>query len=129
MAHWPRWLDDTTVDSSAMAIAYSAWYKRQEPQPSLLPMFIHQAGPEREYMLASVQDPGTYEVQCRVPACWRCRTGKGGFAFRWYSRDWYDEYVRWARPGAWTQVGPKVVGEPEPEPAGTMARQIPPYSQ
>ena len=68
MAHLPRWLDDATVDSSAMAIAYSAWYKRQEPQPSPLPMFIHQAGPERYYMLACWRRPVRPRLRWRAPA-------------------------------------------------------------
>ena len=112
MADWPRWILDSTVDSSAMLYAYTKWADAQPGHVEPLCVIEHRM-PETveiagfQIMPKKATTKGTFERPCTDLGCERCRTGRGGYQFRWYSAMWYDEYVRNARVGAWTLLGAK----------------------
>ena len=48
------------------------------------------------------------EKICEETGCERCRTGRGGYQFRWYSPLWYTDYLRGrTREDSWK------LGDPE----------------
>ena len=118
MANLPRWINDSTVDSSAMMCAYQRWVQQKGvtvgplhgvvgPLPVIehrSPQTVHLAGCRITPKL--IPTPGTYGVECQEDNCVRCLSGRGGYQFRWYCTEWHDDYVAWARAGAWTPTGP-----------------------
>ena len=103
MADWPRWIDDETVDSSAMFIAYIDWFRSEclsGREPELLPERRHL--PYQVWVDSSGVDLPW--IPCQTVACNRCRIGRGGYKFRWYSQKWQEVYMHHKRPGSW--VGP-----------------------
>ena len=108
MADWPRWIDDETVDSSAMCIAYIEWVRSERlsgREPELLPEVRH--FPQEAFTcLSGVNLPW---IPCKTLACNRCLGERGGYKFRWYSHKWQEMYMNYKRPGSW------VVEVPSPQ--------------
>ena len=57
------------------------------------PQFGRMAEPDLIYKMCPGGGPGGW--------CPRCRDGKGGFVFRWYSVLWNDRYCELAAPHCW----------------------------
>ena len=105
MADWPRWIDDETVDSSAMCIAYITWVRSERKsgrEPELLPEVKH--FPANSFPCATgVNLPW---IPCNTVLCSRCASGRGGYKFRWYSQKWHGVYMNYRRPGSWVMAVP-----------------------
>ena len=53
-------------------------------------------------------DGALIEVPCpRGRRCWRCRIGKAGYTFRWFSCLWLDDYKRFRKDGTWLPGDPE----------------------
>jgi len=112
MAHFPRWIDDETVDSTALYTAYlgvvtevfqnrmdrPAW---MSSQPSL-PCEIHQGRVPRS---AKQLNCVVVDVPCTTKNCQRCEKKLGGYKFRWYCADFENVYRQQAKAGAWMPDG------------------------
>ena len=112
MGDFPRWVDREDVDSQAMLSAYM-WYvggaqaelsaEPGEWMPSWwghLTLINHRVDPwPGAIVRPAVQ--GLAERDCDKRACSRCRSGRGGYQFRWYSPYWAGQYNKLRRPGAW----------------------------
>ena len=100
MADLPRWIDDETVDSSAMCVGYIDWVRGERSNgrgPELLPEILH-----TPYLLVdNASGVNLPWLPCAKVACGRCMAGKGGYQFRWYSHKWHEVYMTHRRPGAW----------------------------
>ena len=101
MADWPRWIDDETVDSSAMCIGYIQWVRSERSngrETQLLPEVKHL--PHGPFMndCSGVNLPW---IPCETVSCKRCMDGSGGYKFRWYSHNWQEMYMKHKRPGSW----------------------------
>ena len=115
MADWPRWIDDATVDSSAMAIAYIQWVRSERlsgREPELLPEVRHfpqVTAAETICQSSCLSGVDLPWIPCTTLACDRCLGERGGYKFRWYSHKWQEMYRNYKRPGSW------VVGVPSPQ--------------
>ena len=100
MGDWPRWIDDSTVDSQAMLSAYLSVYGTpQAPRSMTAPLTVF------EHLPALSPTPlGTTGKLCQSPDCRRCVEGRGGFVFRWFHHSWMTKYLQLKRPGAWDGV-------------------------
>ena len=97
MGDLPRWIDDPTVDSPSMLSAYL--FVRSSTQDAgrvIGPLTIVVHLPALAFTPS-----GTVSVLCADADCQRCRSGRGGYAFRWYHHSWHETYLEGARPGAW----------------------------
>jgi hypothetical protein len=98
MAMPPIWIESNKVDSRAMLSAYLYRVQPSDIHYGYLKMVSHKmidCGGTR------LTPPAVREEECSAPECQRCREGRGGYQFRWYSPLWEEVYVRLARPGAW----------------------------
>ena len=109
MAHFPRWIEHSSVDSAAMCVAYIRWIRKQHKKgedPVLLPEIRHfpyDMGLGVELPCFSGTDlPWT---PCATANCERCKVGKGGYKFRWYSKMWEKDYMKLRREGSWAPGG------------------------
>ena len=110
MAHFPRWIDDSTVDSAAMLGAF-LHYKGStsgEEREALNQLWTveHQSCPVihiggQAVMPREVNPPDLLQRQCTRANCVRCESKRGGYEFRWYDARWYPCYLGTMREGAW----------------------------
>ena len=103
MAHLPRRIEDSRVDSQAMLSAL-LWFQHQNPQQyeaeSLDKLFMI----EHEFYLSELNNARLYKrpwKPCMVSGCERCTKGEGGYQFRWYDARWSARYLELARTGSW----------------------------
>ena len=104
MAHWPRWIDDSFLDSSAMLSAFLGWTHAQASKAELADTVPHLFTIEHKPYLAHptlVNGVAMPQRQCRNPACRRCLIGQGGYQFRWADRRWIPLYQEMRRPGSY----------------------------
>ena len=112
MAHLPRWIEDTTVDSSAMCIGYMHWVRKERKKgrdPILLPEIRHYPYIfVIEGVTVNASDVDLPWSKCTTVNCERCRLGKNGYKFRWYSKKWEKTYMQHKREGTgtWAPGGP-----------------------
>ena len=110
MAHFPRWIEDPTVDSIAMCVGYMEWVRKERKKgrdPILLPE-------KRHYPYIFVIEGVTKNAsgidlpwsKCTTINCERCRLGRNGYTFRWYSKKWEKTYMQHKREGTWAPGGP-----------------------
>ena len=124
MASWPRWVNDDTVDSTAMLEAY-LYTRRQlsEEEQELLWLASENHLDGWMGVVSNVTPPGIVEEACRegpVGGCARCTARRGGYKFRWYDQRWYARYVQHRRDGAWV-MGPAAPQTARPPPSKTVA--------
>ncbi len=110
MAHFPRWIDDSTVDSAAMHSAF-LHYKGStsgEEREALNQLWTveHQRSAVIHIgclavMPTEVNPPDLLQRPCTEANCLRCESNRGGFQFRWYDARWYPGYLGAKRDGAW----------------------------
>ena len=108
MAHYPRWIEEDTVDTVAMYMAYLAYRQHCSPREQAaldaLTIVQHKASVAKELfpIVNDLTQIGPLRhTQCTLEKCPRCMGGRGGYQFRWYDSRWYAEYVRTKRPYAW----------------------------
>ena len=111
MADMPRW-EHHTVYSPAMFMAFKSYHEglqaqgRLEEYEQLQQLYIvrHRYKDDDGVRAASYSTGhGQAERPCREKECGRCRSGRGGWAFRWHSPLWYDIYARMPEMrGSWT---------------------------
>jgi hypothetical protein len=104
MADWPRWIDDETVDSSAMCIGYIQWVRSERlngRETELLPEVKHL--PHQAFVdnCSGVNLPW---IPCGTVSCDRCTREAGGYKFRWYSHQWQERYMQLKRSGSWVPL-------------------------
>ena len=101
----PRWIDDPTVDSQAMMQATLDFRHRHPAQWDMMQLEKQLTCIEHCHRITGETriDPiGLKYIGCQGnDACARCREGRAGYTFRWYSLCWHDAYVAQARKGAW----------------------------
>ena len=103
----PRWVLSERVDSVAMLQAFQEW-RATDPDLSLelqlvegLPVVNHCPGvPSPDWELIDIPCP-------RGTICKRCREGRAGYTFRWFSVLWLDRYLYWRRDGTWLPGDPE----------------------
>ena len=103
----PRWVLSERVDSVAMLQAFQEW-RATDPELSLelqlsegLPVVNH--SPE-----VPAPDWELIDIPCPRPLfCQRCREGRAGYTFRWFSVLWLDRYLYWRRDGTWLPGDPE----------------------
>ena len=105
----PRWVLSERVDSVAMLSAFDEW---RSANPDMaeelglvagLPTIMH--GNQEDI---PGPDAALIEVPCpRGARCWRCRIGKAGYTFRWFSCLWLDSYMDKQRQGSWLPGDPE----------------------
>ena len=107
----PRWIDDPRVDSRAMLSAFLEYRGRCTGEASAqlgdLYMIVHRLEPEIVLggQVIRPQEIRSQDIPtrpCADQVCERCRTGRGGYQFKWYHVRWGDVYCRLCRLGAWT---------------------------
>ena len=105
MADWPRWIENNTVDSSAMCIGYMEWVRIERSQgrePVLLPEIRHAPyGILMDFVVDNTSGVDLPWRLCMTEGCERCTTRRGGYKFRWYSHLWQDTYMKFKRPDSW----------------------------
>ena len=117
MADFPRWVDRSDVDSSAMLSAFITYHTevsamlQEKNGLSYQPVWeghlwsiYHRQPPGYEGVMAPMplRIP---QLPCQDPACNRCGV-RGGYQFRWYSPYWAKYYNSMRRPGAWEAPDP-----------------------
>ena len=105
MAHFPRWIDDSSVDSQAMFSAV-LWFQYSYPDQyelhGLQELFMVEHKPYMDMVELNGERPLKHPWKaCTQLHCKRCRDGQGGYQFRWYDTRWYAKYVELARKGSW----------------------------
>ena len=104
MAHLPRWIDDSSLDSSAMLSAFLGW-TRHASEAELADTVPHLFMIEHAPCLAeptSINGVAMPRRMCQDPACRRCRSGQGGYQFRWADMRWIPLYQDMRRPGSYS---------------------------
>ena len=109
MAHFPRWIENSSADSTAMSIGYMEWVRKERKNgrdPILLPEIRHYP---YNALLDLITEPASGVdlpwLPCSTANCERCENKRGGFKFRWYSRQWNKIYMQCKRPGSWVPEG------------------------
>ena len=103
MAHLPRWIDDSSVDSSAMLSAL-LWFQYQYPEQYKFDRLDELFMIEHKFYLAELNNGRSMKrpwKACMKHGCKRCAKGEGGYQFRWYDARWYAKYVELAKEGSW----------------------------
>ena len=104
MAHFPRWVDEPTVDSGAMLCAYLQWsrgatfHELEDTVPFLWTV-------EHSPFLASPTSINGVRIPtkaCNTVGCARCANKGGGFQFKWADRRWMPFYERIRREGSFS---------------------------
>ena len=110
MAHWPRWIDDDTVDSAVMLGAYVRYIAERDRVGDPVPACFGHLWTVEHRKVLSIWDVVATPVeppvallhrQCNGVGCLRCQEGRGGFQFRWYCAAWAKYYNQQRRAGAW----------------------------
>ena len=106
---FPRWIDHPRVDSQAMLSAFLDYRGRctgeARAQLDHLYMIVHS---HESTFLVGGQVIRPQEMRplptrpCAAQGCERCRTGRGGYQFKWYHPRWRSVYVRLRRDDTWT---------------------------
>ena len=103
----PRWIENTRFDSAAGYIAYELWFKKKLERHTLeevldlygigtcLPCIVHRPVEETPYF------PYTAMKTCRGVDCSRCKQGRSGYTFRWFSPHWMKDYAENKRKDSW----------------------------
>ena len=110
MAHFPRWVDSSQLDSAAALSAYKWWLGTATPEEveQTLPYLYvidHRCPPFIKLYGIPVVVPAFDGRElptrdCTDPQCLRCFTGRSGYMFRWIDRRWLDMYESIRRPGS-----------------------------
>ena len=98
MAHYPRWVKSSRVDSSAMFGAYLDFLGKcvnAVERENLAHLYIINHKP---YFFTAGGNP---QRTCTTAGCQRCDRSQGGYMFRWYDVRWESAYCREAKDGAW----------------------------
>ena len=109
MAHFPRWIEHSTVDSAAMCIGYVEWVRKEHKKgrdPVLLPEIRHY--PYDLLIGVEVKSASGIDLPwlpCATVNCERCQMGRSGYKFRWYSKMWEKAYMKLRREGSWAPGG------------------------
>eukprot|EP00438_Fugacium_kawagutii_P022093 Skav219837 [mRNA] locus=scaffold859:193541:193897:+ [translate_table: standard] len=116
MADLPRWIHNSKVDSMAMLSAYIQWVGRElrRCNPEAYPEGTRVIVGEEHHTLPTVMHwwdgmPSlkVNEKICTDSLCERCRVGRGGYQFRWYSANWYKDYLKMKREDSWKRGDPE----------------------
>ena len=102
MAHYPRWIGDTTLDSQAMLAAFLEWAGAapvEEMTIAVRHLWIVEHYP-RDTAPVTIRGIQMQTRPCQASPCTRCSTGKGGYQFRWADRRWLATYEEMRRPGS-----------------------------
>ena len=118
MADFPRWVDRSDVDSSAMLSAFITYHTEvsamleQKNGLSYQPVWeghlwsiIHRPAPALEGVSTPLLPLRIPQLPCRDPACQRCGV-RGGYQFRWFSPYWAHYYNSMRKPGSWEAPDP-----------------------
>ena len=104
MAHWPRWVDEPTIDSTAMLSAYMKWAaSATESELGATIPYLYTV--EHLPVIAEAGYIGGIRMPakvCDTPDCARCLTGASGYKFRWVDRRWLATYQELKRPGSFS---------------------------
>ena len=103
MAHLPRWIDDSRVDSQAMLLAV-LWFQNQHPDQYKFERLDELFMIDHKSYVIDLKNGRSYKRPwraCMEHGCERCAKGEGGYQFRWYDARWYGRYVELARKGSW----------------------------
>ena len=103
----PRWVLSERVDSVAMLQAFQKW-RSSNPDMAKelglvdgLPTIHHCPG-------VPFPDVRVIEIPCpRGVSCKRCREGRTGYTFRWFSCLWLGSYKSWRQDGTWLPGDPE----------------------
>ena len=97
----PRWINSARVDSELMLSAF-LWYRSQCSETEKVELECLYSIKHRlkdtiviEGMLVRPQQIGepVPSTPCTAEGCERCRTGRGGYQFRWCSWTWMHKYM------------------------------------
>ena len=102
MAHLPRWIDDSRVDSQAMLSAV-LWFQNQHPDQYKFKRLDELFMIDHKSYVIDLNNGRSYKrpwKACMEHGYKRCAKGEGGYQFRWYDARWYARYVELARKGS-----------------------------
>jgi len=100
--HWPVWIDNPRVDSTAMSRAYEACARPEHRWYGRLRMELHEHNRRHDDASCTAQPSCYLKAKCKDPSCFRCEIKQGGFKFRFMHAMWVSDYERRKAAGAWS---------------------------
>ena len=100
--HWPVWIDNPRVDSSAMSRAYQECARPEHPWYGQLKMEFH--AHKHDADTCTTVPRCCLMARCSDLSCFRCEIKQGGYKFRWMHPSWLWNYERRKADGAWSAL-------------------------
>ena len=103
----PKWALSERVDSRAMFSAFQEWRSANPDMAKELGL-VNGLPTINDCPEVPFPDARVIEIPCpRGMSCRRCREGRTGYTFRWFSCLWLDNYTSWRRDRTWLPGDPE----------------------